>query len=136
MKRFRAIWGRPQSRDTIGRKPDYGFERKVRDRLKAEKKAKRTIDKAEAREKKSGPSYPSAQAGRTIFNLNYRHKGNTMYNENAFLIRYGLTPFVSHAEDAGRSVFTIRSSESGKMIRHATSLIVGNYGETAAIHVA
>lgn len=59
-----------------------------------------------------------------------------MLNENTFLIRYGLTPFVSHAKDAEKSVFTIRSSESGKMIRHATNLIVGNYGETAAIHVA
>ncbi|MBO6946559.1 MAG: hypothetical protein JJ855_01170 [Rhodospirillales bacterium] len=59
-----------------------------------------------------------------------------MSKENTFLVRYGLNPFVSHARDEGRSVFTIRSSENGKMIRHARSLIVDSYGEATAIHVA
>lgn len=59
-----------------------------------------------------------------------------MYNEKNFLIRYGLSPFVSHARKDGRSVFTICASESGKMIRHATSLIIDRYGHAAAIQVA
>ncbi len=59
-----------------------------------------------------------------------------MQNESTFLIRYGLAPFVSHVKVSDRSVFTINASESGKMIRHATSLIVGSYGDAAAVHVA
>lgn len=35
------------------RTPNYSFERKERDRLKAEKKAKRAAEKQEARDKKS-----------------------------------------------------------------------------------
>lgn len=38
------------------RKPNYNFERKERDRLKAEKKAKRVAEKEEARNKKSDQS--------------------------------------------------------------------------------
>ena len=45
----------------MARKPNYGFERRERERLKAEKKAKRAAEKKEAREKKSGQSQPSAQ---------------------------------------------------------------------------
>lgn len=37
----------------MARKPNYDFERKERDRLKAEKKAKRLALKQEAREAKS-----------------------------------------------------------------------------------
>jgi len=37
----------------MARKPNYDFERKERDRLKAEKKAKRLAEKKEAREAKS-----------------------------------------------------------------------------------
>ena len=37
----------------MARKPNYDFERKERDRLKAEKKAKRAAEKKEAGEKKS-----------------------------------------------------------------------------------
>lgn len=59
-----------------------------------------------------------------------------MQNENTFLIRYGLTPFVSHAKVADRSVFTINSSEGGKMISHAESLIASNFGTSAAVYVA
>lgn len=40
----------------MARKPNYSLERKERDRLKSEKKAKRAAEKAEAREKKAGPS--------------------------------------------------------------------------------
>lgn len=46
----------------MARKPNYSLERKERDRLKAEKKAKRAAEKAEAREKKAGPSDAPAQA--------------------------------------------------------------------------
>jgi hypothetical protein len=46
----------------MARKPNYNFERRERERLKAEKKAKRAAEKKEAREKKSGQSQPSAQS--------------------------------------------------------------------------
>ena len=58
-----------------------------------------------------------------------------MNKENTFLITYGLHNFVTHAKDGNKSVFTICGLEGQKMIRHATSLITGNYGETAAIQV-
>jgi hypothetical protein len=45
----------------MARHPNYNFERKERERLKAEKKAKRADEKREAREKKSGQSDPSVQ---------------------------------------------------------------------------
>ncbi len=47
----------------MARKPNYNFERRERERLKAEKKAKRAAEKKEAREKKSWQSQPSAQSG-------------------------------------------------------------------------
>lgn len=37
----------------MARKPNYNFERKERERLKAEKKAKRLEDKKQAREEKA-----------------------------------------------------------------------------------
>jgi len=40
----------------MARKPNYDFERKERERLKAEKKAKRLADKKEAREQKAQES--------------------------------------------------------------------------------
>ncbi|NQU56583.1 MAG: hypothetical protein HQ513_05055 [Rhodospirillales bacterium] len=40
----------------MAKKPNYDFERRERDRLQAEKKAKRTAAKKEAREAKSGHS--------------------------------------------------------------------------------
>ena len=46
----------------MARKPNYDFERRERERLKAEKKAKRAAEKKEAREKKAGHSQPSAQS--------------------------------------------------------------------------
>jgi len=39
----------------MARKPNYDFERRERDRLKAEKKAKRAAEKKEAREEKARP---------------------------------------------------------------------------------
>ena len=44
----------------MARKPNYDFERRERDRLKAEKKAKRAAEKREARDKKSGQTELSA----------------------------------------------------------------------------
>ncbi len=44
----------------MARKPNYSFERRERERLKVEKKAKRAAEKKEAREKQSGQSEPSA----------------------------------------------------------------------------
>ncbi len=46
----------------MARKPNYSFERRERDRMKAEKKAIRAAEKKEAREKKSRLSQPSAQS--------------------------------------------------------------------------
>ena len=40
----------------MARKPNYDFERKERDRQKAEKKAKRAAEKKNARDEKSPPS--------------------------------------------------------------------------------
>ena len=45
----------------MARKPNYSFERRERERQKAEKKAKRAAEKKEARERKSGLADPSAQ---------------------------------------------------------------------------
>lgn len=50
----------------MARKPNYDFERKERERLKAEKKAKRLAEKKEAREQKAqqdGATAPSAGPG-------------------------------------------------------------------------
>jgi len=44
----------------MARKPNYDFERKERERLKAQKKAKRAADKKEAQENKSGQSDPES----------------------------------------------------------------------------
>lgn len=43
----------PSTRIMMARKPNYDFERRERDRLKAEKKAKRAAEKKEAREEKA-----------------------------------------------------------------------------------
>ncbi len=40
----------------MAKKPNYDFERRERDRLQAEKKAKRAAAKKEAREAKAAPS--------------------------------------------------------------------------------
>jgi hypothetical protein len=47
----------------MARKPNYDFERKERERQKAEKKAKRAAEKKEARDEKSRQSEPLDQAG-------------------------------------------------------------------------
>jgi len=59
-----------------------------------------------------------------------------MNNEQKFLITYGLQNFVTHNQTNGQCTFTIRGLENQKMIRHATSLIVGSYGEAIHIQVA
>lgn len=46
----------------MARAPNYNFERKERERLSAEKKAKRAAAKKEAKEKKSGQSEAAAQS--------------------------------------------------------------------------
>lgn len=45
----------------MARKPNYSFERKERDRLKAEKKAKRSAEKNEARDNKVEQSEQTPQ---------------------------------------------------------------------------
>ncbi len=59
-----------------------------------------------------------------------------MNNEQSFLINYGLHNFVTHAQRAGKHIFTIRGMESQKLISHARSLIAGSYGNAAHIQVA
>ena len=44
----------------MARKPNYSFERMERERIKAEKKAKRAADKQEARENAAPTSDPPA----------------------------------------------------------------------------
>ncbi len=44
----------------MARKPNYNFECRERERMKAEKKAKRAAEKKEARAKKYRQSQPSA----------------------------------------------------------------------------
>jgi len=46
----------------MARKPNYNFERRERERMKADMKAKRAVEMKEAREKKSRQSRPSAQS--------------------------------------------------------------------------
>ena len=47
----------------MARKPNYDFERRERERLKAEKKAKRAAEKKEAREAKAKQREMSEQGG-------------------------------------------------------------------------
>lgn len=62
-----------------------------------------------------------------------------MTTEQHFLITYGLHNFVSHAPDpasvSGRNAFVIRRREGADMVRHATSLIEGSYGDRADIRL-
>ncbi len=57
-------------------------------------------------------------------------------NEKRFLITYGLHGFVRHADDGGKSVFTIHGSENRKMVRHAAALISGHFGDRVDVQVA
>lgn len=60
-----------------------------------------------------------------------------MTTEQNFLITYGLHNFVTYAaQPNGKRTFTIQGVESQKMIRHAKSLIQGNYGNLPDIHVS
>ncbi|MEQ9554534.1 MAG: hypothetical protein RIG67_02115 [Rhodospirillales bacterium] len=62
-----------------------------------------------------------------------------MTTEQHFLITYGLHNFVSHspapASVPGRDAFVIRRREGADMVRHATSLIEGSYGDRAEIRL-
>ncbi|MDT8287919.1 MAG: hypothetical protein RQ748_12485 [Elusimicrobiales bacterium] len=60
-----------------------------------------------------------------------------MTTEQTFLITYGLHNFVSHspARASGRNAFVIRHREGPDMVRHAASLIEGNYGDRADIRL-
>jgi hypothetical protein len=46
----------------MARTPNYSFERKERERIKAEKKAKRAAEKKAARESEAEPLDPSEQS--------------------------------------------------------------------------
>jgi hypothetical protein len=46
----------------MARTPNYNFERKERERIKAEKKARRAAEKKAAREEQAGPLDPSEQS--------------------------------------------------------------------------
>ena len=47
----------------MARKPNYSFERKERDRIKAEKKARRLAEKQESRENEAADTDPSTEQG-------------------------------------------------------------------------
>jgi len=52
----------------MARKPNYNFERREREQLKAEKKAKRAAEKKEAREKNPGnPNNPRKAMAKTRY---------------------------------------------------------------------
>jgi hypothetical protein len=59
-----------------------------------------------------------------------------MNNADTFLITYGLHSYVTHTRVGGQSVFTIGAPAGQKMIRHATDLLSGSFGMSAAIRVA
>jgi len=59
-----------------------------------------------------------------------------MKNADNFLITYGLHSYVTHKTVRGQSVFTIGAPAGPKMIRHAETLLSGNFGSAAAIRVA
>lgn len=59
-----------------------------------------------------------------------------MRNEHNFLITYGLHNFVTHALDGDKHTFIVRGMENPKMINHAKSLILGNFGATTQVKVA
>ena len=58
-----------------------------------------------------------------------------MTTEQTFLVTYGLHNFVRHAAAAGRNAFLIKRREGPDMVRHATSLIEGAYGDRADIQL-
>jgi len=59
-----------------------------------------------------------------------------MSREQNFLVTYGLHNFVTYTQQRGKHAFFIESQEGQNMIRHATALIEGSFGETADIQVA
>ncbi|PIW26787.1 MAG: hypothetical protein COW30_13250 [Rhodospirillales bacterium CG15_BIG_FIL_POST_REV_8_21_14_020_66_15] len=58
-----------------------------------------------------------------------------MTTEQTFLITYGLHNFVSHSPGHGQNAFVILRREGLDMVRHATSLIQGSYGDRADIRL-
>jgi len=63
----------------------------------------------------------------------FRNEEKTMSTEQNFLIRYALHNFVTCALTSGKRVFYIKCKEGRTMIRHATSLIKGSFGEAVEI---
>jgi len=54
--------------------------------------------------------------------------------ENNFLLRYGLTYFVTfRLRKNGERIFSIEHIAGRKMIEHAKTLIDGTYGEDATV---
>ncbi len=57
-----------------------------------------------------------------------------MQQENNFLLRYGLTYFVTFRLcNSGERVFSVERIAGKKMIDHAKHLIAGAYGEGATV---
>jgi len=50
-----------------------------------------------------------------------------------FLIRYGLHNFVTYHQKGSSPSFSIKTSETTKMVRHARNLIQGAYGMKTVI---
>lgn len=59
-----------------------------------------------------------------------------MTREENFLITYGLHNFVTVTNQRRATAFTISGTEGPGMIRHATNLIRGAYGDATPIHTA
>ena len=60
-----------------------------------------------------------------------------MSNERNFLIRFGLHSFVTRMGNRrGKADFEIKADEGGDMVRHASHLIRGGFGEHISIQAA
>jgi sulfur transfer protein SufE len=55
--------------------------------------------------------------------------------ETIFLTNYGLQNYVSFSRSNGVNVFSIKGSESPKMVKHARGLISEMYGGSSTIVV-
>lgn len=58
-----------------------------------------------------------------------------MISEQTFLVIYGIQHFVAYSQVGGKRAFSIKRTESRKMINHAKHLIRETFGETATILV-
>ena len=70
-----------------------------------------------------------------FFSKNIHFKVMMTFETN-FLTNYGLHHFVAFSKSSGTNVFSIKKTESLKMINHARHIITENFGEASTIVVA